>query len=364
MTPLAVIVGIIVGLALLIWAGFLAARYFFVARYPDEIHYATTSDGWRLAVLRYRAMGTAATSDPVLLVHGFAANRYNFDLCDERSLARHLAQAGYDTWILELRGRGYSMRPKLFSQQRYSWCFDEYVEQDLPAAAAAVLRASGGERLHLVGFSTGALACYGFLSDPHRTAPVASLVSLAGPSSFKRAGAHVSGRTVRNLRWLRHRFLMRVLAPVSGYWHPLPTRLVHNPENVEGAIVRRAMVNLIANFAQDELLQYGRWLENDVFQSLDQRRDYRAEMARIDVPALFVAGARDLLAPPDAVKDAHDAVSSTKKRFVICSKAQKFSTNYGHFDLLIGREAPREIYPLVSSWLDGVCGKGEKEPAA
>src|SRR6185369_15263295 len=162
-------------------------------------------------------------------------------------------------------------------------------------------------RLHLIGFSTGALAAYAWLTDPHRTVEVASLVSLAGPATFKRAGGHLSGRLLRSIRWMRHRFLMRVLAPVSGYFHPSPLQLIYNPENTDGDIQRRAMVNMIANFARNELLQYGDWLVNDTFRSLDQRRDYRAELPRITVPTLFLAGPRDLLAPPDAVKDAHDA---------------------------------------------------------
>src|SRR5689334_6562124 len=98
----------IAALALLVYAGFLAARYFHVARYPDEIHFARTKDEWRVAVSRYRPAKPIG-ADPLLLVHGLGANRYNFDLSDRTSLARYLADAGYDVWVLELRGRGLSM---------------------------------------------------------------------------------------------------------------------------------------------------------------------------------------------------------------------------------------------------------------
>lgn len=341
---------LVIGLALLTGIAFLASRYFALPRYPDEVHFARTGDGWRIAVIRHRPVGPAH-GEPVLLVHGIAANRYNFDLTDERSLALYLSRSGYDVWMVELRGRGYSTRPRLFSGLRYDWCFDEYVEQDLPAATAAILRATGARRLHLVGFSTGALAAYAFLTDPHRTIEIASLVSIAGPSSFKRTRTYISGRLIRNLRWMRHRFLMRVLAPLSGYFHISPLQIIHNPENLEGLTQRHIMVNLIANFARNELLQYGDWLMNDVFRSIDQRRDYRAELSRLDTPTLFLAGARDLLAPPDAVKSTHDAISSADKRFIICSRAQKFAVNYGHFDLLLGHHAPIEIFPLVREWL-------------
>ncbi len=89
-----------------------------------------------------------------------------------------------------------------------------------------------------------------------------------------------------------------------------------------------------------------------MFRSIDHRRDYRAELSRIDVPALFLAGARDPFAAPDAVKETVDACTGiADKEFRICSRAQGLRANYGHFDLLLGRDAPDEIYPMVARWL-------------
>jgi poly(3-hydroxyalkanoate) synthetase len=321
-----------------------------VARFPDEIQFGTTSDGWRIAVLRYRPE-KPSTHPPVLLVHGVAANRYNLDLTDETSLAKHLCGRGFDVWIVELRGRGFSLRPKLFSGLRYDWSFDDYAERDLPCAAEIIKRATGARSLHVVGFSTGALAAYAWLSDPHRSVEIASLVSIGGAASFKRLGKVLSGRLIRSFRFLRHRWILRVLAPVSGYWHPSPLQIVHNPENLDGGVQRRIMVNMIANFSRNELLQYSDWILNDVFRSIDHRRDYRAELSRITVPSLFLAGPRDALASPDAVKDTHDAVAATDKQFVLCSRAQGMRVNYGHFDLVVGREAASEVFPVISGWL-------------
>ncbi len=357
MTWFAAVIGSIVFLALASYVSFLAARYFFVPRFPDEIQFGTTSDGWRIAVLRYRPEQPSA-HPPVLLVHGIAANRYNLDLTDETSLAKHLAARGFDVWIVELRGRGFSLRPKLFSGLRYDWSFDDYAERDLPCAADIVRRSTGARALHLVGFSTGALACYAFLSDPHRSVEVASLVSIGGAASFKRLGKVLSGRLIRSVRFLRHRWLLRVVAPISGYWHPSPLQIVHNPENLEGSVQRRIMVNMIANFSRNELLQYSDWILQDVFRSIDHRRDYRAELGRINVPALFLAGPRDALSPPDAVKETCDAVGSVEKRFILCSRAQGYEVNYGHFDLVVGKQAPREVYPAVSGWLESVDERG------
>jgi pimeloyl-ACP methyl ester carboxylesterase len=344
---LELVVWIIVALALVVTAAFVAGRWFFVERYPDEIHFAATDDGWRVALVRYRPEAPNG-AEPVLCCHAIASNSTGLDLTDELSLPRALARAGFDAWLLELRGRGLSTKPRLFGEHDWDWSFDEYVERDAPAAIAALLRATGAERLHWVGHSLGAAVGYAVLADARLAGKIRSAIAIAGPASYKLQRRYLFHWPLRNLRWLRHAFLARLIAPVSGYWRP---KLLHNPENLSGPVIRRFMVNATANFARNEMLQYSDWLEHDAFRSIDQRRDYRAGLAGVTAPVLFVAGNKDLLAPPPSVKDAHDAVQSADKRFVIASRGSGFQANYGHLDLVLGREAPREIFPLVVDWL-------------
>src|SRR5688500_12875380 len=152
---LELLVWVIVALALVVYAAFVAGRWFFVERYPDEIHFAATEDGWRVALTRYRPE-TPNGAEPVLCCHGIASNSTGLDLTEELSLPRALARAGFDAWLLELRGRGRSTKPRLFGKHDWDWSFDEYAERDAPAAIATLLRATGAERLHWVGFSLGA----------------------------------------------------------------------------------------------------------------------------------------------------------------------------------------------------------------
>lgn len=350
----------IAALALLFLSAYISSRWFFADHTPDEIHFAVTADGWRIAVTRYRpAAGAGAPGfDPVLLCPGPGGNRLMFDLTEKTSLARHLAAAGFDTWIVELRGRGLSTRPRLFSRYRYDWSFDEYVEHDLPAAIDAVLRATGRDRLHLVGASYGGAVCYALLGDPAWAGKVASAVTLAAPATFRSQGKYLFSWPLRNLRWLRHKFLMRLLAPLAGYRYMPSVRLLYEKENVSGEVIRRFMVNAIANFAGNELLQYGDWLAGDHFRSIDHRRDYRAAMASIRTPILLIAGNKDRIAPPRSVKDASELCGSSDKRFVIASRGQAMKANYGHLDLLIGEHAAADVYPLVKRWLAGERDKG------
>ncbi|CAI7889528.1 unnamed protein product, partial [Closterium sp. NIES-54] len=78
----------------------------------DELHYVETSDGWRLALWRYLpSESVPRKAHPVLLLSGIATNALGYDLSQEVSLARHLADQGFDTWVLELRGAGLSQSP-------------------------------------------------------------------------------------------------------------------------------------------------------------------------------------------------------------------------------------------------------------
>jgi pimeloyl-ACP methyl ester carboxylesterase len=345
------------GVVLTVWVAVLAAlafltgRWFFVERTPDEVHFATTGDGWRVSATRYRAVGGEARGLPIVLVHGLAMNRLSLDLTDETSLARHLAAAGHDTWVVEFRGRGLGSRPRLFSRYDYDWSFDEYVEQDLPAALAAVRRATGARELHLVGHSLGGMALYALLARPELAGPVRSVVTLGAPATFKFQKRYLAAWPIRNLRFLRLRFLMRLFAPLAGYWHPTGLGLMHLPENISGEVLRRFMVNASANLAREELLQLGDWIKHDAFRSIDHRRDYRAELEKVRAPVLLVAGNKDLLAPPNAVKHAHDALGSSEKKLVVASRGHGDEANYGHLDLVMGLSAAKDVFPLVEAWV-------------
>jgi pimeloyl-ACP methyl ester carboxylesterase len=357
----------IIAIALFFFAAFVTARFFFVERSPDEVHFADTSDDWRVAVYRYRPRAPLAGAPPVLLVPGIGMNALVFDLADDLSLARYLAAAGHDVWALDLRGRGWSTRPRMFSQYRYDWSFDEYVERDMPAAIDAVRRATGAPRVVLVGYSLGGVVTYGYLGGAGRErADVAAAVAIAAPVTFTFQQRYLRFWPLRKLRWLRHRQLMRLLAPLAGYWQPTTVQLVHNAANLSGEVLRRVMANVAVSFARNELLQLSDWIDGDVLRSIDHRRDYRKDLAGVQVPMLFIAGNRDLLAPPKAMKAAHDAIGSPDKTFAIASRGKGLEANYGHLDLMVGERAADDIYPVIRKFLDEqAAGEvGERRRAA
>ena len=78
--------------------------------------------------------------------------------------------------------------------------------------------------------------------------------------------------------------------------------------------------------------------------------DYRRGMKAIRAPVLAIAGARDLLAPPEAVHLVGKLVSGPVE-LVRVGLSEHFSTDYGHGDLVLGLRAPEEVLPRLADFL-------------
>ena len=107
------------------------SSYYRIHRLAKQVHFAVTDDGWQLACHRY--CNNPSYREPVVLFAGMGANRYNFDLLPDRSLAEFLSQAGFDVWLVELRGAGWSTRPGWFSPLSWTFSFDDHLYKDVPA---------------------------------------------------------------------------------------------------------------------------------------------------------------------------------------------------------------------------------------
>jgi len=344
----------VVALALLLALATWAHYAFWTRRYlmrtgEDEVLFAETRDGWRLALARRRPEG-AARPIPVLLVHGIAANRTSLDFVLERwSLSAHLAAAGFDCFALDLRGHGLSRRAHPGAPRR--WTFDDHVRLDVPAALAAVRAATGAAAVHWVGHSQGGLI--GMAASAAFPERVASLVALGAPAYFGAQGAlrlFAQACSAFIFTGRLNRFLARCLVPFSGLVHPPVSQVAINTRNVSRAVYRRVIVNVVENVSVGVLRQLARWIATDTFASQDGGVDYRAALASCRQPALFVAGAADRIAPPEVVERAARAWGGEAEVLHV-GVAGSACCDYGHSDLLFGRSAPEEVFPAIARWL-------------
>lgn len=304
----------------------------------DEVLTTHTRDGWTLFLGRRRPR-ERARRPPVLLVHGIAMNRQAFDFGVERySVAGYLSRSGFDCFTLDLRGHGRSRRGP-----SRRWNLDTYLAEDLPAAFEAIRAATGEEKVLYVGHSQGAvlgMAACGL--HPER---IAALVALAGPSHFHAQPMLARLVMLRRLGLKRGlRVLARAVAPFSGWWHPRPFDLSLNLRNVERPVYRRLLANAIEDLQPGVLEQFALFVREDAFRSMDGSVDYRARLASCAQPALFVSAERDGLAPPAVVEAAFRAWGGPKRY-------SSFGGDYGHTDLILGRNAPEVVFPVVREFL-------------
>jgi pimeloyl-ACP methyl ester carboxylesterase len=306
--------------------------------HEDDVVRAGTRDGWSLALGR-RHPRAAPRRPPVLLVHGIAMNRQAFDFGVERySLAAHLSRCGFDCFALDLRGHGGSRRGPTSR-----WTLDTYLHEDLPAAFDAVRTATGEQSVLYVGHSQGAIlgmaACALY---PER---IRALVALAGPAHFDVQPRLRALVELGHLGLGRHlRLLAHTVAPFSGYWHPAPFDLSINMRNVERPVYRRLLANAIENLQPGVLEQFAACIREDTFRSCDGSVDYRALFPSSRQPALFLSAEKDGLAPPAAVEAAFRRWGGPK-RYWSCGR------DYGHADVLLGRNAPEVVFPVIRDFL-------------
>jgi predicted alpha/beta hydrolase len=319
--------------------------------HADELHFARTPDGWRLALHRYRPQ-RPDPGTPVILCSGYACNRWFIDYDERYSLARFLARLGFDAWVLELRGRGLSY-PATRTPQTWQWTFDELATIDVPAAIAHVTGVTA-HPVRWVGHSMGGMVLYAHLGTAADPGVVAG-VTIASPVTFPPAGTtlmHRLGTLLLDLPLgdvVPQRWALGALWWLVGWTSALEVGM--NPANVDHAVVGRALRHALSDVSRAKLRQLGRWATEGTFTSADETVDYRAALARVTTPLLLVAGTADRLATPECVRLALEHLPPDAVTYREFGRAHGHDIDYGHVDLVLGRAAPDEVFPAIGRWL-------------
>eukprot|EP01116_Phalansterium_solitarium_P013435 TRINITY_DN30799_c0_g1_i1.p1 TRINITY_DN30799_c0_g1~~TRINITY_DN30799_c0_g1_i1.p1 ORF type:complete len:385 (-),score=120.36 TRINITY_DN30799_c0_g1_i1:136-1290(-) len=148
--------------------------------YPCEEHLAPTADGWLLTMERipHGRNNAKATKGVVMFQHGLTDTSVGVTLNNPtEGLPYLLADAGYEVWLGNNRGNGYSMNNTQYGQntpQFWAFSWDEMAMFDLPGQIDYVLSVTGASTLSYIGHSEGTIQAFaGFMNSS-----VASKVNL------------------------------------------------------------------------------------------------------------------------------------------------------------------------------------------
>jgi pimeloyl-ACP methyl ester carboxylesterase len=278
---------------------------------------------------------------PVLLLHGFGQNRRAWHQ-PQRSLANHLAAPGFDVFNAELRGHGRSRRAGVLPLHDLAVALRE----DLPETLALIRALTTTSQTFVLGHSLGGLLSYGLAAA--RPDEVAGVVTLASPLHFGEGNAALRalGAGLRLADPAGHRAfpmaviragLRRSAALWDLPWVPLPVR-AWAPGSLEPAL-------------RDEYLRtaFDGGTFGELRGVLDAQRAISLGWSRCEVPALVIAGSHDLLAPVDSVRPGYTLHPGPDRTW--------WELPFGHADVILGRDAPAQVWPVITRWLtarDGV----------
>lgn len=314
-----------------------------------------TSDGWKLSLHRYAH--EKSNHFPVFLIHGLGVNHLNVDFpIHNLSLAQYLHKHGFDVWMIDLRGCASSQPPqkKLFRSPR--WNFDDYVMKDIPAVLDFIQKKTKKKKVHWVGHSIGGTITYSAIG--HLGSNVAASATVLGASMTNAAKPGFLkiilklDPLIRHLPDFPNKKASRILAPLIRWIAPLEDNFYYSIDNMDLSTMTQSLKFIIENVSKDLLLQMHSWYTNSHFRSVDGTVSYRNNLKKIKTPFLVCAGSVDGITPYPDVHFGFQEISSKDKKFMVFGKQQGMRTEYGHIDLVVGKNAPREVFPQILNWIN------------
>jgi polyhydroxyalkanoate synthase len=282
---------------------------------------------------------------PLLIVYALINKPYILDLIAQRSFIGYMVNRGIDIFLLDWGIPG---------PEDKHLRFDDLVMEYLPQVVQQVLKASGEERLHMLGYCIGGILAL-LYAALYPDAPLGSLILLATPVDFSHAG--VLGT------WLHPRsFDVDKLVDALGN---IPPAFIFAGARLLSLVGATAMLE---EFATDEQASavwqaislwaldgvpfpgeaFRQWVK-DFYQSNKLINDQLTlvgkpvQLSTITIPILNVSAQEDHLIPPSQIKPLFTKVSSTEKELVIVPGS--------HFALAVGQQAVHNLWPRELDWL-------------
>ena len=257
---------------------------------------------------------------PIVLVHGSFTNRRFWLSPQGVGLARYLVEAGYDVWMMDMRGHGLSPRNVNFKDND----IERYASSDVPAINDFIIEQTGLKPTW-IGHSLGGVLI--------ATAIAAGTL----PES------NVTGVALLGTQIMRRRWFLRIpgVTSLGKFWfrfnHEMDGRKLKIGPEDEPAGVAKEYLRWLGLF--------GQWrFKND-------KTPLLTNWQAANIPVLAMVGKNDQSDPAKYCRRFYDACGSSNKTFKLLSKADGFSKDYGHIDMIVSKEATSEVWPEISNWL-------------
>ena len=354
-----------------------------------EIVSARTSDGWDLRLFHYLPKGNNTAPCPVILCHGLAANKNSCDFgepgtpeWEQYSLAaflshRHIDDGPvFDVWVPELRGNGPLTFDPRKHPERFRWCVDDYIDNDVPAIIRRVHewhneKNSKVPPVFWVGKSMGGMIAYAYGQTKEGQKNLKGVVTIGSPVLFGKSSVFLeflTRVTPRNVSLpVRITEIVEKSVEIASHFRGMGV----NPENIDpvvlqtylrvglsGVLSSKVLSQFSLYFKHMTFCRYPRypWMYDTVGRIPGVKKrftpfSYTENLHQFIAPLLVIAGGSDKMAPKTDMQYVKNHVGSSDVTYLEFSKESGYRADYGHLDLNLGIHAREEVYPKIYEWL-------------
>jgi cholesterol oxidase len=332
------------------------------------MHFFKTEDEVQLRLIRYQG----GNKGPVMLSHGLGVSSLIFSIDTiETNLLEYLFAHGYDVWLLDFRA---SIDLPASSSQ---FSGDDIATFDYPAAVACVRRLSGADSVQMVahcfGSTTFFMAMLAGLEGvrsavcsqiaTHIVAPTATRVKagLYLPSVLQALGVETMSAYVDSHADWREQLYDRALtlSPVSVE-ERCDSPVCHRITFMYAPLYEHDQLNEATHAALHEMFGVGNIRAFDHLATLvrtghlvsvDGDENYLPHLDRLAIPITFIHGAENECFLPESTKITYNLLRDKNGKDLY---ARYLIPNYGHIDCIFGKNAARDVYPLILKHLEGI----------
>jgi pimeloyl-ACP methyl ester carboxylesterase len=341
-----------------------------------------TRDGWTLVAHRFRPrVAPKSPVDPIILCHGLSYNASFWDLDPSCSFVDFLTGLGYDVWVVDLRGSGFSSKwvaklseaPELMIgsavrklsggklaptgfasiEPKYAdWTLDHHIALDVPALVALVRREAKAQQVTWIGHSMGGIVALAHLTR-FPNPGIGKLVCVG--SQVTMPNGQLAIQFAREMLETRTRQLSGSLSAeqLMAESRTSVHNMFFNQRNVLPQVYEALGSTATDVPALGVMKQYMALGNSGELLDSKKQFSYARSLDKVQVPLLVSCGADDQFAPPEVQKYIYEHVGSTDKTLLIFGKRMGFSVDAGHDDALVGLNSRAQVFPVIESWLRG-----------
>ncbi len=271
--------------------------------------------------------GKNTRGQPVLMVHGAIENGRIFYNEKGRGLGCFLASSGFDVYVIDLRGRGYTI-PTIKPFDTFGQT--ETIVTDLPLFIDFVYQ-NNPQPMHLMAHSWGGVLLTSMLAR--------------NPKLIDKVRSQIFFGTKRQVRVLNPEALFKIRL----MWHHVAPIYAKR----HGLLAAKKL-----GFGSDDetIKSHGQgmgWTKSSQWIDSDDGFDYQQACQQVNwPPTWFVAAIKDkALGHPDDVKRFIVEANYTDAKYTLLSKKNGFKRDYDHISMLTDPVSPKDHFVQIVQWL-------------